>query len=173
MALSHKLRQEIVNVLIELTFFGDANGRKAILLAAGLDTAIPNIDLSGPKAEFVNLLVEHLAQYGDVDGQPALVRLLYSLGEQVGQDSELHLADDRAKERHAPHPAPGGGYRQVVCADVQGSESHPLRGQRAQRGRVPGRHVCFAGGPGAPPDRETQYMMQGTRVRHCEDEVPP
>ncbi len=95
MASNLALRQEISAFLRGLNFFDDANSRKAILLSAGLNSVLPTIDLSGNKAEFVALVVDALAQYGEVDGQPALARLLRGIGAQVGADRRHGLASGR------------------------------------------------------------------------------
>ena len=66
MAIESRLHQNIVDFLITLPFFQSKNGRRAILLNAGLDKVLPTINLSGSTAEFIPLLIEQLDQYGSL-----------------------------------------------------------------------------------------------------------
>lgn len=92
MTLTPKIRQDIVEFLSEFPSLHDKEGRKAILLNAGLDQQIPTIDLSGNTFEFVSRLVEQLAQFGTLPGrEPALIYLLQSLESQVGLEKQEQI----------------------------------------------------------------------------------
>jgi hypothetical protein len=49
MALNSNLRQDIVEMLVNLPIFQSKNGRTAILLTAGLDNALKIVDLTGAR----------------------------------------------------------------------------------------------------------------------------
>ncbi len=89
MTLTPKLRQEIVDFFTNIPSLHSENGRRAMLLSAGLDHVLPLIELSGSTTKFASLLVEHLAQYGTRPGQqPALILLLQGVSTQVGLEKQ-------------------------------------------------------------------------------------
>ena len=87
MFLNETLRQEIRKQLIDLSNMDSANGRKALLLNAGLSGVLSSLELSGSADEFVTLLIDRLARHGlSEDGVPALAMLLQAAAERVGLD---------------------------------------------------------------------------------------
>ena len=93
MAIERKLYQAISDFLINLPMFQHENGRKAILLDAGLGSAIPSIELSGSTTDFVARLIQHLDQFGTIEDQPALILLLQGVKTQVGLDRQKILEE--------------------------------------------------------------------------------
>jgi predicted MPP superfamily phosphohydrolase len=91
-AMDPKLRQEIVDFLINTPFFRSEHVRTAMLLAAGLDEIIPQIDLCGSTTEFVPLLTKRLEQHGILlDKEFALIRLLEAVGGQLGVNRQATI----------------------------------------------------------------------------------
>ncbi len=92
MAIDVVLRSGIVTFLLDRPTFQDENGRKAVLLGAGLEGLLPDLDLRGSPREFITLLVDRLDKYGILaDGQPTLVVLLQAIAEQVGANWQAHI----------------------------------------------------------------------------------
>ena len=87
MFLNETLRQEIRKQLIDLPDMESANGRKALLLNAGLSGVLSSLELSGSADKFVTLLIDQLARHGlSEDGIPALAMLLQAAAKRVGFD---------------------------------------------------------------------------------------
>ena len=94
MPLSHPLRQEITEFLMQRPNFANENGRKALLYNAGQEWALAALDLHGSQQDFVNALIQQCDAYGTVDGAtPALVALLRSLKGQVGPDIQHNIEE--------------------------------------------------------------------------------
>ncbi len=92
MAIDSGLRKDITEFLITLPMLQSKEGRQATLLSAGLQEALPHIDLSGTPYEFVARLIERLETYTTLsDGQFALICLLQEIGNQLGQDHQETL----------------------------------------------------------------------------------
>lgn len=92
MELSIKLRRDIVTFLSSLPSIHEPEVRQTIAYRAGLDSSLLNqISFDGPSAEFSELLVSKLIQYGTLeDGRKALEAFLESAKESVGKDRKEH-----------------------------------------------------------------------------------
>jgi hypothetical protein len=86
-----QLRRDILEFLTPLPAMQTENGRRALLLSAGLETILSQIDLSGNTGEAVTLLVNTLEQYGTIGDTPALVVFLQEVATQVGQDKQRQI----------------------------------------------------------------------------------
>ena len=129
MFLNETLRQEIRKQLIDLPDMESANGRKALLLNAGLSGVLSSLELSGSADQFVTLLIDRLARHGLAeDGIPALVLLLQAAAERVGFDRKAVLS----------------GLREQVNAQAERSrraaETCPYRGLEAFQERDAARY---------------------------------
>ena len=129
MFLNETLRQEIRKQLIDLSDMDGANGRKALLLNAGLSGVLSSLELSGSADQFVTLLIDRLARHGLAeDGIPALVLLLQAAAERVGFDRKAVLS----------------GLREQVNAQAERSrraaETCPYRGLEAFQERDAARY---------------------------------
>ena len=86
------LQRDLVNFLRPLPQFESENSRKALLITAGLSNIVSSIELCGSADEFVPLLVRRLEAFGDMaDGEPALVVLLRSLAQSLGQEKNAAI----------------------------------------------------------------------------------
>ncbi len=89
-----KLRQKIVEFLQPLPCLESKESRKALLLHAGLDNILPDIDLSGSPKKFVTLLINRLENYGMfMNEQSALVCFLQGVKDSVGIDRRQTLQE--------------------------------------------------------------------------------
>ncbi len=109
MLISPLLFEEIVRLLTPLPCFESERARRALLLSAGLRDILTTFDCAGKSQEFAPLLLHHLAEYGDIAGEPALFLLLRSVAETVGTDKQrlLHEFETRiVAEQSAESPKP-------------------------------------------------------------------
>ncbi|MBD3309357.1 hypothetical protein GF348_23460, partial [candidate division KSB3 bacterium] len=82
------LRKEILAFLTPLPAMQTESGRRALLLSAGLDDALLQVNLSGSATNAVSAMVYTLEQYGAIEGEPALALLLQEVAGQVGADKQ-------------------------------------------------------------------------------------
>ena len=88
------LQRELINFLRPLPQFQNEQSRTALLIAAGLSEVAPSIELRGSADEFVPLLVRRLEAFGEVaDSEPALVVLLRSLAQSLGQEKNAAIRE--------------------------------------------------------------------------------
>ena len=88
------LQRDIINFLRPLPQFEGESSRKALLITAGLNNIIASIELRGSADEFVPLLVRRLEAFGALaDDEPALVVLLRSLAEKLGQEKKAAIRE--------------------------------------------------------------------------------
>jgi len=113
MTLPHKDFRELVELLTHFYGFENEAGRRTTLLNSGLDTLIPQLDLSFKTADFIPLLLERLDHYGLFEGVPAVVHLLEYIAPQVGEDKRATLqqiiekiAPPRSSNRITQTPEP-------------------------------------------------------------------
>lgn len=90
MDLSQELRNKIVEFLLSLPNMDDRNAQRALFYSAGLDPQLQHrITIDGPPAQFVQLLVSTLLDYGKLkDGRHALEAVLEAAKNSVGQDRQ-------------------------------------------------------------------------------------
>jgi V8-like Glu-specific endopeptidase len=92
--------RELVKLLVRHPMLADPRGRASLLVLAGLEELIPQLDLSGATAVVVPLLVDQLARYGRVTfDHEALGRLLAATGDTVGPQDRQFL--DQLIERYS------------------------------------------------------------------------
>jgi hypothetical protein len=83
------LRNMIVEFLMPLSVWSDARSRQALLLAAGLDPILGQVNLEGNPQQVALLLVNTLAHYGQLEtGEWALCAFLQTVAQQVGMDKQ-------------------------------------------------------------------------------------
>ncbi len=87
---STSVRQHIIAFLSALPNVHGSEGRRALLLQAGLDTQVSlQVNWDGPSSQFFPLLVETLLSFGTLpDGRHALEALLVSSKQQIGQNKQ-------------------------------------------------------------------------------------
>ncbi len=86
------LRKDLLEFLTPLPSMQTEKGRQAILLAAGLDTILAHIDLSGNTREMVISLVNALEHYGTTEtSELALVLFLQEVASQLGTDKQTTI----------------------------------------------------------------------------------
>ncbi len=86
------LHQEILKCLAKFPILQNEEGRKAVLIQAGLDALLPQIDLHGATTVYLNLLIKSLDHYGRLpNGQPALNALFQVLATMTGQEGQQQL----------------------------------------------------------------------------------
>lgn len=84
-----KDRQRLIASLQGLPLMGDYNSRRAILVSAGLEDVIPQVNLEGSAFVFVATLIERLVSLGRVTFEhEALGRLLNALKGMTGEESQ-------------------------------------------------------------------------------------
>src|SRR5258708_37415680 len=88
-----ELSDRILETLVSLPAFRNAQSRRAVLVRAGLDASIMSqIDTSGAPAEFIATVVDILSRYGDLErGDNALSAFLATCKELVGTDKRAIL----------------------------------------------------------------------------------
>jgi len=118
---SRELRHKLVEFFTTLPNMYDRQGRRALVLQAGIDPALLHqIDWAGPSATFFPCLLDTLIAYGTLrDGRHALDALLETARQQVGQDRQaewdtllrnIHLLLPAAQQHLLPlEPLPEPG----------------------------------------------------------------
>ena len=117
MAMDSGLRKEITKFLIELPLLQNKEGRQATLLSAGLQEALPHIDLSGSPYEFVARLIDLLETYTTLsDGRFALICFLQEIGNQLGKDRReiLHIWCQQLPSQLKVRPIASHSYQRPI-----------------------------------------------------------
>ncbi len=91
MNISTALLQDIIAFLTPLPCFQNENTRTALLISSGLRDLLPHFESNVTPGVFVSLVANHLDQYGEVDGKPALLLLLRGVQKTVGDDKQAML----------------------------------------------------------------------------------
>lgn len=86
------LQRDIVAFLASIPGIQDRSAQHALIYSAGLDAKLQQcINFSGATAQFFELLVPQLNEYGRLtDGQLALIAVLQAAKEHVGQDRQTY-----------------------------------------------------------------------------------
>lgn len=89
MALIQTIRKELVDFLKSVPLMQTENGRRSLLLSAGLDAILDNLSLTGSPQEFTPLLIEHLDTFGTLpDQRRALICFLEEVAAGLGRDRQ-------------------------------------------------------------------------------------
>jgi len=90
--ISSELNKKIVNFLTSLPGINDRNGQQALINRAGLDKQLQDqIKFPGSTAQFFDLLVPTLVQYGQIeDGRNALESVLEAAKDYVGKNRRAY-----------------------------------------------------------------------------------
>src|SRR4030067_2241730 len=88
-------RSKLLSILEKLPIMGEYESRRQILISAGLEEVIPQINLQGSPFVVVGKIIETLEHYGRVTfDHEALGRLLNRLKEIIGADDEIQAFFD-------------------------------------------------------------------------------
>lgn len=117
---SLRVRQRIVRFLSELPNMASGDTLRALLYEAGFEPVFHNrLDLNQPPAQFFQILVPQLNEYGPVeDGRPALKALIEAAMNHVGPDKRaygetlLAAFEPPDKRAHAHSMMGGDPYRE-------------------------------------------------------------
>ncbi len=94
MAINPIFLKELSAFLTPLPPFQDEPSRRALLINVGLSDLLAQISCSGTTANFVPLVVNHLANYGTrPDGRPALAHLIEEVARHVGNDKQARIQE--------------------------------------------------------------------------------
>ena len=92
MSIDSKLYKEIIEFLIGFSNLQNEEGRRALLLNAGLKDIIPILKFKLGTKDYVSILINELDKYGTLsDGQNALISLLEEMKSDIGMEGQTKL----------------------------------------------------------------------------------
>lgn len=125
------LRKQILAFLTPLPMLQSENGRKVMLLSAGLEEILPHVDLSGPTGQSLTLLVNALEHYGTVENEPALMRFLWEIAKHVGTDKQAMIEGmcELLLANRTPPPQPAASrHTEATTITTQGDYFEHIEG---------------------------------------------
>jgi hypothetical protein len=114
------LRKEILAFLTPLPAMQTESGRRALLLSAGLDAVLLQVNLNGSATNAVSAIVYTLEQYGTIEGEPALALFLREVAQQVSPDKQRQIEDfcERLRPPAAAQPTAQSARSRSAAPDA-------------------------------------------------------